>query len=326
MEDIVSPTTDDGLASSSLHKTNQIPTSESRRPKKRRSSHDGDDIADSSGCGQSEPPCTPRRTSKRKRTTRNRPDLVPPHIDLEAILNEPDNPVAPESIRRPDPPASSRKSMMSATATARGNADLRPTTPIHHDPPSQTTVRASHSRTGADEANVTVEKGRYDHDTNQFKGVHHTLSKIANHPVKEPSPSNSSKPPASSKPLVGVRFWIIKARLPRLVCEKWMDGKIQGKSLESVMEAVSNVAQSTRIKELRFTLQTADQERTYTIPSDAVNEFEEMKRQFNSDITVAFRKNRNELQDFEIWIEPIDREDCAKDGEAEVEDAEIGDW
>jgi len=60
--------------------------------------------------------------------------------------------------------------------------------------------------------------------------------------------------------------------------------------------------------------------------SDSEDEFEEMVQLFGIDITSAFRKNRDEFKAFNIRIEPIEKEDSARDGEAEVEDALMGDW
>ncbi|MCJ1363006.1 hypothetical protein MMC16_002112 [Acarospora aff. strigata] len=304
--------------SSHVEEMTRTSSRDSCASKKRRSRHNSGDITGSSAGRGLEPPSTPRRASKRKRTTRDRPGLVPVDVDLDAILNECDDPIARECTHRNHASASISRPIKSASAA----------TPYSFEAPAMSFINLesdTETSTGAP-GTTGVRREEETADTDLKTAVHQNISETRYHPAKTLDSSESDKPPASSKPMVGVRFWIIKARLPRFVSEKWVDGKLQGKSLDSVLEGVSNISGSTRIKELRFTLETADSERTYTIANDAEDEFEEMKQQFSTDMRAAFRKNRNEFKDFEIMIEPIDGEDLAKDGEAEVEDAVMGDW
>lgn len=315
----------------------KLPTPPSQQGRTSRPSRSGHGDHDSHGITrtrskeQSGNLSTPRRQSTRKRTTRARPEVIAPNVDLDAILKEsedlgkhavPDDDVYVSFSKHRHPAISSdtpntapahmqRAGSIGQTATTKvssAEAPTRASTSSIRETTTSTTVGTDRSSTRPTSVSLPP-----DSEMNLL-------------PSKASYPTDNSKPPVTSKPLVGVRFWIVKARVPRLACEKWTDGKLQGRSLDTVLEGVSNIIQSSRIRKLKFTLETADKERTYTIMNDAEDEFEEMKQQFSTDMTSAFRKNRNEFKDFHIWIEPIEGEDLARDGEAEVEDALMGDW
>lgn len=310
---------------SHARKDNETISTRSHASKNLIDNQQGDGLTSTPTKKHFEGPDTPRRTSKRKRVTRNRPDVLLPE-ELDAILDEDEEPVTKHGASVTTSVTSPSKSSYPAVSSALLDILLSKQRITSNPLPASTEVRISNP------VNHTLEKaekvpGELDKsDTQPAVVVVQPQSEIASHLVKIPCSSESNKPAVTSKPLVGVRFWIIKARTPRYNCEKWIDGKLQGKPLDSILEEVSKITQSRRIKELKITLETVDMERTYRITSTAVDEFEEMKLQFSADMSAAFKKNRNEFKDFHIWIEPVDMEGSAQDGDAEVEDAVMGDW
>jgi hypothetical protein len=51
-----------------------------------------------------------------------------------------------------------------------------------------------------------------------------------------------------------------------------------------------------------------------------------MKKYLIQVIGNKFKQNRNDLQNFEILIEPHNRENLTEDRKAELVDVEMGDW
>ncbi|KAH0541550.1 hypothetical protein FGG08_003962 [Glutinoglossum americanum] len=131
---------------------------------------------------------------------------------------------------------------------------------------------------------------------------------------------------SDSKSRVEVDFWIIKNRKPRLVRERWREGMLRGKSLSFFIEGASKVTQSRCIEELKCTLQTRETQVIETVHKSDEKAFEVMKNSFTSEIKKVWEKDRNGKENFEIWIEPIYGDDLSADGEAEVEDLELGDY
>lgn len=327
VEDAVPLDHSQSIATSRLARTSTETPSPLRRTSRqsqvRHGDQDGNGVTSTRNDEKSENPSTPRRQSKRKRATRARPEVVPPDVDLDAILDENDasyqhtvndntytsfskhtTPTASQPLK--NPPSDIQRAESTATSTT--------IKPLNAESPSRASTRSIRETT----TSTTV----------KTDGCSTRPTSVSLPPDSEVNTysTESTKPLVTSKPMVAVRFWIIKGRLPRLAYEKWTDGKLQGKSLDFVLEGVSNIIRSSRIRKLKFTLETADKECTYTIVHDAEDEFEQMKQQFSTDMTAAFRKNRNEFKDFHIWIEPIEGEDLARDGEAEVEDALMGEW
>lgn len=327
VEDAVQLDDSQPIATSSLaRKSNETPSPlrrTSRQSQARHGDHDGNGISSTRHNKKSETPSTPRRQSKRKRTTRERPEMVPPNVDLDAILNDNDafnqhtvNDNTYTSLSKYTTPTASHPPNNSPSDIQRAES-----------PATSTTIKLFHAE-GPSRASTRSVRETTTSTTVKTDGCTTRPTSVSLPPDSQVSPysTESTKAPVTSKPMVAVRFWIIKSRLPRLAYEKWTDGKLQGKSLNFVLEGVSNIIRSSRIRKLKFTLETADKECTYTILIDAEDEFEQMKQQFSTDMTAAFRKNRNEFKDFHIWIEPIEGEDLARDGEAEVEDALMGEW
>src|SRR5205809_6749183 len=128
----------------------------------------------------------------------------------------------------------------------------------------------------------------------------------------EPSKSGNTdslqlgRPRTELKSHVEVIFWIIKAREPRLDCERWRDGRLRGKSLSFFLEGASEITKGgrDRIEELKCTLQTFEKKITDTIRRDDTKAFESMKSHFIREIMLTWEEHRNGKQDFEIWVEP----------------------
>ena len=143
--------------------------------------------------------------------------------------------------------------------------------------------------------------------------------------VKDLGISESNKPNRTPADKIGVVFHIIKARVPRLRTVKWVEGKLGGKSLESVIESIAQIVESDQIEKLHFTLQTWEKDAEVTILKGDEVEFERLKNDYKKDMREALDGNTKQGEDFKIWIEPIlsgerASERLATDSQTEVPD------
>jgi hypothetical protein len=153
-----------------------------------------------------------------------------------------------------------------------------------------------------------------------------TVSEISSTTVRTLAAEGNAKAASDSKSRIDVDFWVIKGRKPRLEYERWREGMLRGKPLSFFVEGASKITKSRCIEELKCSLQTYERLITETIHKSDEKGFEKMKSNFTNQIKHAWEKDRNGKENFEIWIEPIYGEDPSIDGEADIEDMELGDF
>ncbi|KAH0558728.1 hypothetical protein GP486_004625 [Trichoglossum hirsutum] len=153
-----------------------------------------------------------------------------------------------------------------------------------------------------------------------------TVPETSTTTTRAPATEGSAKAAAETKSRIDVDFWVIKGRKPRLEYERWREGMLRGKSLSFFIEGASRITGSRCIEELKCSLQTYERLIIETVHKNDEMGFEKMKSNFTNQIKQAWAKDRNGKENFEIWIEPIYGEDPSIDGEADMEDMELGDF
>ena len=137
-------------------------------------------------------------------------------------------------------------------------------------------------------------------------------------------PQVGTKPP-TSRPKIRVEYNLIKAREPCLFLLEWEDGKFAGRSLQSVIESISNIVGRGQIESLICTLYTPDINRQITIRKDAETKFENMKRQYSEIMVSSYRKFGQEKA-FEIQIEPTYGDVGRNKPSLDVEIVDMDEW
>jgi hypothetical protein len=93
--------------------------------------------------------------------------------------------------------------------------------------------------------------------------------------------------------------------------------------LGSFTQKVSNLTKRPHVKELRFTLKTHNSQFTDSVSEDDKEGFANLKELIDEKIEEAFKRGE---RSFDILVEPNDIEEELKDGNFEMEDAELQDY
>lgn len=124
--------------------------------------------------------------------------------------------------------------------------------------------------------------------------------------VLEPSPTRSNEAATSPrKPRIAVQLWILEARVPRIAWTQWANASLNAQTVSTIFQAVDQMSQFKHVDTAHVIFQTDEQSWTYTIRKDDADQFEDMKRSITADIRATTRRNRNNNNDFKIFIEPI---------------------
>lgn len=121
---------------------------------------------------------------------------------------------------------------------------------------------------------------------------------------QSPTQSNVTSSPVR-KPRIAVRLWILAARVPRVAWTQWADASLNAQTVTTIFQTVDEVSQFRNVDTVHVRFETDEQIWTYTIRKDDPHHFEDMKRSITADIKATTRKNRNNNNDFKIYIEPV---------------------
>ncbi|MCJ1365686.1 hypothetical protein MMC16_004811 [Acarospora aff. strigata] len=140
--------------------------------------------------------------------------------------------------------------------------------------------------------------------------------------VLEQSPTQGNVTPSPArKPRIAVQLWILEARVPKVAWTQWTDASLSAQTVTTIFQAVDEVSQFRNVDTAHVRFQTDEQIWTYTIRKDDPDHFEDMKRSITTDIKATTRGNRNNNNDFKIFIEPVGvAETSGDEGMGEVDD------
>jgi hypothetical protein len=142
--------------------------------------------------------------------------------------------------------------------------------------------------------------------------------------VLEHSPTQSNEAATSPrKPRIAVQLWILEARVPRIAWTQWANASLNAQTVSTIFQAVDQMSQFKHVDTAHVIFQTAEQSWTYTIRKDDPDQFEDMKRSITADIIATTRRNRNNNNDFKIFIEPIGGGNIVADETLEEAEDEI---
>ncbi|MCJ1390636.1 hypothetical protein MMC18_003497 [Xylographa bjoerkii] len=187
---------------------------------------------------------------------------------------------------------------------------------------SQAKTRNRQSSYGLSADVPIVKEKRDSHDL----GVPMVKESSDSHDLQYSHAKEIIKPVTDAKSRIEVRFWIISSHQPRFERHHWPEGMLSGKSLDFFMQAARRITKNTQIMELNFMLKTAETGISNTVAKDDEKAFELMKSDFTKEIKLVWAKNRNQKENFEIWIDPIYGEDSRRDGQGDVEDIELAEF
>jgi hypothetical protein len=151
-----------------------------------------------------------------------------------------------------------------------------------------------------------------------------------------PTPNNSRGGPQSEEAVdknlrepkrrLNVSFVIVQRRNAHTVKQSWPEGKLRGKSVDFVFDAVSRMCQRTNIEQINCTLFTSMTEYIAILQRGDNESFLRMERNFTKEISKAINTNANDGKEIEICIEPLGPEEMTAEDRTEVDDIEVGDW
>lgn len=125
---------------------------------------------------------------------------------------------------------------------------------------------------------------------------------------------------------VNVSFVIVQRRNALTVKQSWPEGKLRGKSVEFLFDAVSKMCKRTNIEQIHCTLFTSMTVYIEILRRGDNEGFLRMERNFTKEISKAINTNGNDGKEIEICIEPLGPEETTAENRAEVADIEVGDW
>ncbi|CAF9922684.1 MAG: hypothetical protein ALECFALPRED_002144 [Alectoria fallacina] len=191
-------------------------------------------------------------------------------------------------------------SALGADALADGD-DGEPLSPPHEESLKAANESPCHSGPGLDTSDPIHDQAT--NKTSQLDGI--VIEE--QHTPSLPSPSASSTGTRehsqnAPEPGVQIQYFIIKARTTRLSYTRWPEGTLRDKTLGSIFDEVARYTSKTKIRKIRFKLDTSRAEIEYPIRRGDENTFDDMKRDFDDEELRVDKKNGNTV--FKIWLEP----------------------
>ena len=107
--------------------------------------------------------------------------------------------------------------------------------------------------------------------------------------------------PRESRPAVIIRYYVILARTPRLMKDRWWECSLTGKSIDVLFDEVSRFTSEAPVERIDFTLISDNSDVRFGISRSQSELYEEMKEDFSREIKKELGKGN---MDFEIWVEP----------------------
>ena len=141
-------------------------------------------------------------------------------------------------------------------------------------------------------------------------------------PEKSPAQSNEAATPIR-KSRIAVQLWILEARTPRVAWRQWANASLNAQTVTTIFQTVDELSQFRNVDTAHVRFQTDEQVWTYTIRKDDADHFEDMKRSITADIKATNRRNRNNNNDFKIFIEPVAAAETAGDEAMDEAEDEI---